>query len=194
MTLRTNLSTRPFYNERAVQAILGLAAVVVVILTIVNMTRLWSLTGTDRRLVAEAQAAESRTEALRADMARVRSTVDAGHIAEVAAQAHEANQAIDRRAFSWTELFNELEVALPHDVRIAGVIPHIDKTGQMIVVLDVQARSVESISQFFDGLEESGAFRNLLSKQERETPDNMIAATLEGIYTPPSARTGPSAP
>jgi hypothetical protein len=194
MTLRTNLSTRPFYNERAVQAILGLAAVVVVILTIVNMTRLWSLTGTDRRLVAEAQAAESRTEALRADMARVRSTVDAGHIAEVAAQAHEANQAIDRRAFSWTELFNELEVALPHDVRIAGVIPHIDKTGQMIVVLDVQARSVESISQFFDGLEESGAFRNLLSKQERETPDNMIAATLEGIYTPPSARTRPSAP
>ena len=194
MTLRTNLSTRPFYNERAVQAILGLAAVVVVILTIVNMTRLWSLTGTDRRLVTEAQAAESRTEALRADMARVRSTVDAGHIADVAAQAHEANQAIDRRAFSWTELFNELEVALPHDVRIAGVIPHIDKTGQMIVVLDVQARSVESISQFFDGLEESGAFRNLLSKQERETPDNMIAATLEGIYTPPSARTRPSAP
>ena len=194
MTLRTNLSTRPFYNERAVQAILGLAAVVVVILTIVNMTRLWSLTGTDRRLVAEAQAAESRIEALRADMARVRSTVDAGHIADVAAQAHEANAAIDRRAFSWTELFNELEVALPHDVRIAGVIPHIDKTGQMIVVLDVQARSVESISQFFDGLEESGAFRNLLSKQERETPDNMIAATLEGIYTPPSARTRPSAP
>ena len=194
MTLRTNLSTRPFYNERAVQAILGLAAVVVVILTIVNMTRLWSLTGTDRRLVAEAQAAESRTEALRADMARVRSTVDAGHIAEVAAQAHEANQAIDRRAFSWTQLFNELEVALPHDVRIAGVIPHIDKTGQMIVVLDVQARSVESISQFFDGLEESGAFRNLLSKQERETPDNMIAATLEGIYTPPIERTRASAP
>ena len=189
MTLRTNLSTRPFYNERAVQTILGLAAIVIVIVTIFNLTRLWSLTSRDRRLVAEAQTAEARTETLRADMARVRSTVDAGHIAEIAAQAHEANQAIDRRAFSWTELFNELEVALPRDVRIAGVIPHIDKTGQMIVVLEVQARSVEAISQFFDGLEESGAFRNLLSKQERETVDNTIAATLEGDYTPPSART-----
>ena len=31
MTLRTNLSTRPFYNERAVQAVLGLAAIVVVV-------------------------------------------------------------------------------------------------------------------------------------------------------------------
>jgi hypothetical protein len=194
MTLRTNLSTRPFYNERAVQAALALAAIVVVVVTIFNMTRLWSLTGQDRRLVAEAKAAESRTDALRADVARVRSTVDAGHIADIAAQAHEANQAIERRAFSWTGLFNELEVALPHDVRIAGVIPHVNKSGQMIVVLEVQARSVEAISQFFDGLEESGAFRNLLSKQERETPENTIAATLEGIYTPPSARTGQATP
>ena len=194
MTLRTNLSTRPFYNERAVQAILGLAAILVVIVTIVNMTRLWSLTARDRRLVAEAEAAEARTEALRTDVARARSSVDAGHIAEIAAEAREANQAIERRAFSWTGLFNELEMALPRDVRIAGVIPHIDKTGQMIVVIDVQARSVEAISQFFDGLEESGAFRDLLSKQERETPENTIAATLEGIYTPPSARTEQSRP
>jgi hypothetical protein len=190
MTLRTNLSTRPFYNERAVQAILGLAAIVIVVLTIFNMTRLWSLTGRDRRLVAEAKDAESKTEALRADMTRVRSSVDAGHIADIAARAHEANQAIDRRAFSWTALFNELEVALPQDVRIAGVMPRTDKSGQLIVVLEVQARSVEAISQFFDGLEESGAFRDLLSKQERETPEKTIAATLEGIYTPPSERKG----
>jgi hypothetical protein len=189
MTLRTNLSTRPFYNERLVQALLGLAAAIVVIVTLFNMTRLWTLSGRDRRLVAEAQAAEGRTETLRADVARVRSTVDAGRIAEIAAEAREANQAIDRRTFSWTGLFNDLEVALPHDVRIAGVIPHVDKTGQMIVVINVEARSVEAISQFFDGLERSGAFRNLLSKQERETPENMIAATLEGIYAPPQTRT-----
>ena len=55
MTLRTNLSTRPFYNERAVQAVLGLAAILIVIVTMFNMTRLWSLTGRDRRLVAEAR-------------------------------------------------------------------------------------------------------------------------------------------
>jgi hypothetical protein len=79
-------------------------------------------------------------------------------------------------------------------VRIAGVIPHVDKTGQLIVVIDVESRSVEAISRFFDGLEESGAFHNLLSKQERETPENMIAATLEGVYTPPGARTEPVTP
>jgi hypothetical protein len=194
MTLRTNLATRPFYNERAVQAVLGLAAALIVVVTLFNMTRVWSLSGRDRRLVAEAGAAEARAQALRADVTRVRSSVDAGHIADIAAQAHEANQAIDRRAFSWTELFNQLEIALPPDVRIAGVVPHTDKNGRLIVLLEVRSRSVEAISQFFDGLEESGAFRNLLSKQEREAPENTIAATLEGIYTPPSRRTGQPRP
>jgi hypothetical protein len=194
MTLRTNLATRPFYNERAVQAVLGLAAALIVVVTLFNMTRVWSLSGRDRRLVAEAGAAEARAQALRADVTRVRSSVDAGQIADIAAQAHETDQAIDRRAFSWTELFNQLEIALPPDVRIAGVVPHTDKNGRLIVVLEVRSRSVEAISRFFDGLEESGAFRNLLSKQEREAPENTIAATLEGIYTPPSRRTGQPRP
>ena len=35
--LRTNLSTRPFYNERAVHLVLGLVALVVLALTVVNL-------------------------------------------------------------------------------------------------------------------------------------------------------------
>lgn len=35
--LRTNLSTRPFYNERAVHVVLGLVALLVLALTIVNV-------------------------------------------------------------------------------------------------------------------------------------------------------------
>ena len=72
--------------------------------------------------------------------------------------------AIDRRAFSWTELFNELETALPHDVRVAGVIPHIDKTDQLIVVFEVERAASRRSASSSMALEESGAFRNLLSK------------------------------
>jgi hypothetical protein len=193
MTLRTNLSTRPFYNERAVQAALALVAFVVVVVTIFNMTRVLSLTGRDRRLVQAAETAEARTNELRRDMARVRAGIDAEHIADIASAAHEANQAIDRRAFSWTELFNHLEAALPRDVRITGISPRSDK-GQLIVVIEVHARSVDAIGQFFEALEKAGTFRNLLSKQEREAAENTIAATLEGVYTPPSAATGQARP
>jgi Tfp pilus assembly protein PilN len=194
MSLRTNLSTRPFYSERAVQAALALVAIVVVIVTVFNMTRLLSLTGRDRRLVLEAEAAEARTDELRRDMARARSGIDAGHNADIASAAHEANQAIDRRAFSWTELFNQLEAALPRDVRIAAVSPRTDKSGQLIVVIEVRARSVDAIGEFFAALEKAGTFHNLLSKQERETAENTIAATLEGVYTPPRTTTEQAMP
>jgi hypothetical protein len=194
MTLRTNLSTRPFYNERAVQAALALVAIVVVVVTIFNMTRVLSLTGRDRRLVMEAEAAEARTDALRRDIARVRSGIDTGHIADIASAAHEANQAIDRRAFSWTDLFNHLESALPPDVRIVAISPRTDEHDQMIVVIEVHARNVEAIGQFFEALEKAGTFRNLLSTQERETAEGTIMATLEGVYTAPSATTGQVTP
>ena len=41
--LRTNLSTRPFYNERAVHAAIGAAALVVLALTVVNVSRIVTL-------------------------------------------------------------------------------------------------------------------------------------------------------
>ena len=40
LVLRTNLSTRPFYNERAVHVLLALAALIVVVLTAFNAIRI----------------------------------------------------------------------------------------------------------------------------------------------------------
>ena len=45
------------------------------------------------------------------------------------AAAREANQLIDRRAFSWTDLFNRFEETLPADVRIVAVTPQVDTRG-----------------------------------------------------------------
>ena len=38
----------------------------------------------------------------------------------------QANELIDRRTFSWTELFNPFEATLPPDVRITSVRPRVD--------------------------------------------------------------------
>jgi len=42
--LRTNLSTRPFYNIRAVQVTLGAMALLVIVLTLLNLVQLIRLT------------------------------------------------------------------------------------------------------------------------------------------------------
>jgi hypothetical protein len=190
MSLRTNLASRPFYNERAVQVLLALGAVVVAGVTLFTAGQLYSLTASDRALVAAADSAEERTRTLTREMARTRSGIDAAHVADVSAAAHEANVAIDQRVFSWTDLFNRIEAALPADVRLASVKPVVDESGRLTVTIGVVAKSVTGIEGFLDALEKTGAFHALLSRQEHETKDDFVEASIEGVYTPLGAGKG----
>jgi Tfp pilus assembly protein PilN len=190
MSLRTNLATRPFYNERAVQVLLVIAALVVAAVTVFNARQLYALTAKDRALVASADAAEDRTRTLTRDIARTRTGIDAAHVADVSAAAHEANVAIGQRVFSWTDLFNRLEAALPGNVRLASVKPEIDQQGRLVVTVGVVSKNVAGIEGFLDALEKTGAFRGLLSRQEHESKEGFVEASVEGIYDPSNAGSG----
>lgn len=184
--LRTNLSTRPFYNERAVLAALGLAGLLVAAATLHNVTQLVTLTGKQSSLSTEATQAERRAESLRQEAARIRGSVDQARLRAVAAAAAEANALIDGRTFSWTELFNRFEATLPPNVRIASVGRRVDQaTGDLIVTIEVESRTVDDIDKFIEALEGTGRFRRLLSRTEQMIEDDVIDARLEGVYVPP---------
>lgn len=184
MTLGTNLATRPFYNERAVRALLALAGLAVVGMTAFNAVELLSLTRRDRGLAAKAAAAEARTREFGGEVARLRTGIDARHVADIAAAAHEANLVIDQRAFSWTTVFNQLEAALPPTARVTAVTPDVDDDGRLTVTVVLLSRNVETIDRFLDGLEKTGSFSNLLSQQETETNEGLVKATVKGRYEP----------
>jgi len=65
--LRTNLSTRPFYNARAVQAVLGTLALVVAVITLYNVVSIVRLTLEQRSLSARAVQAERDAQRLRSE-------------------------------------------------------------------------------------------------------------------------------
>ena len=113
MSLGTNLATRPFYNERTVRMLLAVSAVILLGLSAFTVTKLAALTRRDRGLGADMTAAEAKTRELKRDVARLRSGIDAKHVADISAATHEANLAIDQRTFSWTELFNHPSSASP---------------------------------------------------------------------------------
>jgi Tfp pilus assembly protein PilN len=182
--LRTNLSTRPFYNERAVTLGLAGLAVLVGVFTLYNVSALVSLSRRHTALRAEIATSERRATELRQQAARVRAAIDPSALAAVSTAAHEANQLIDRRTFSWTELFNRFEATLPPDVRISAVKPSIDPEGRFVVSMTVVARRVEDIDAFIEALEKTGSFSGVLSRTERTNEDDMIEAELAGVYLP----------
>jgi hypothetical protein len=58
--IRTNLATRPFYNERIVRMLLALAALLVLGATAFNVSRVIRYSRSDTRLATQAARAEAR--------------------------------------------------------------------------------------------------------------------------------------
>jgi Tfp pilus assembly protein PilN len=187
--LRTNLSTKPFYNERGVHLALAVAALAVVALTLFNVTQIVLLSSRHSQLDSRATAAENRARDLRAHAVAVRQGINTKELAAVAGAAREANSLIGQRLFSWTELLNRLETTLPDDVRITSMRPKIEKDGSVTVVMTVVGRRVEDVDRFMDNLEGTRSFADVFSREEIPTEDGMKQVTIEGRYLP-----GPAAP
>jgi hypothetical protein len=182
--LRTNLATRPFYNIRAVQAALGACVAIVILFTMFNLISLLQLAASQRSLGVRAVQAQNDASKLRADATRVRSQVDAKELEVVSAAAREAKTIIEMRAFSWTELLAQFEKTLPENVRVTAVQPRVERDGQIIVGMRVEARQIGDIEKFLDELEMTGAFRNVLATDEQSTDDGLLEAVIEGMYVP----------
>ena len=182
--LRTNLSTRPFYNERSVYGILGITAFVVVALTIFNLTQIVILTRRQSSLSREAIAAERRSAELRAHAAQTRQAVNAKDLDSISGAAREANAIISQRLFSWTDLLNQLENTLPDNVRITALRPTVDRDGSIVVTLTIHGESVDDIEQFMANLEATQTFSDVYPLEDEPAEEGGIRASLKGKYAP----------
>jgi len=184
--IRTNLSTRPFYNDRAVRFWLVALAGLVAVATAFNVSRVLHYSRNDTELGLRASQDEAAVRDLRAAAARERASVDAAQITIASAEAREANDLIDRRTFSWTELFNRFEATLPPDVRITAVRPHLDDKDRHIeLVVTVLARSIDDINQFMENLDTTHEFDHLNPNTTRITESGEAETVLSMKYMPP---------
>jgi len=138
--LRTNLSTRPFYNIRAVQAALGALVAFVILFTMFNVISLLQLATSQRSLGARAVQAQNDAAKLKADAVQIRAQINAKELEVVSAAAREAKSIIEMRAFSWTDLLAQFEKTLPENVRITAVQPRLEKDGRFIIGMRVEAK------------------------------------------------------
>ena len=189
--IRTNLSTRPFYNERAIHAAAAIVAVLVVTVAVWQGVRIVKLSRYKTDLNASIHRHLAETEVRERDAAQIRRGLDQKQLALVSAQAKEATELIEQRTFSWTQLFNLLEATLPDDVMLVSVRPDF-KDGITTINLDLQGRSIEDIQAFWDRLEKTGAFHDVQwqAVSATESSDKM---QMHAVYTPAQGSTRPPA-
>jgi Tfp pilus assembly protein PilN len=185
--IRGNLATRPFYNEPAVHLWVFVAALLVAAATLFNVVQMLRYSRSDTELARQAANDEARATELRANAAQLRATVDAKQIERASLEAHQANDLIDRRTFSWTALWNEFEATLPPNVRITSFRPRIDPKRGNVVTITLVARGVDDVQEFMENLEETGAFPELFPPSERTNERGQLETVIEAVYAPRQA-------
>ena len=179
--LRTNLSTRPFYNERAVHALIGVAALIVGLLSAFTLFQMVTLSRQNTQLSSRINSDRGEAERLTREATRIRRGINQEELKVVVAAAREANSLIDQRTFSWTEFFNHIEETLPPDVMLTGVQPAVSDEG-MKISMTVLARRRVDIDEFMEKLEATGAFEDVLPRLEEQTDNDMTRMVVDASY------------
>jgi hypothetical protein len=181
--LRTNLSTRPFYNERLVHLALALVGVIVAVITVLNIVKVVQLSRQNTTLTARIRDDRTAAEDFGRRARKTRLDIDQKELKVVVASAQEANELIDSRTFSWTGFFNHIEGTLPPDVMLVSVRPVIAQ-GKTVITMGVRARRSPDIDEFIEKLESTGAFEDIYPMQQTSREDGLIDAPIQAVYAP----------
>jgi Tfp pilus assembly protein PilN len=190
--LRTNLSTRPFYNDRAIHVAVGVAAVLIAALTIWNVISVISLSKQNTELSTRVNRDQSEAEQLTKMAGEIRGRMNKEELQLVVDEAREANALIDQRTFSWTAFFNHLEATMPPDVMLTSVRPKVEK-GTTSITMGVLGRRAEDIDEFIEKLEATGAFENVVPVQQDRTEEGLRRVSIEAIYSATAEAAEPEA-
>ena len=180
--LRTNLSTRPFYNERVVHAVAAIAAILLLAVTAAQVLRVVQLSRLKTELNGYIKRDKAEAEYRTNEAANIRRGLDQKQLTLVASEAKEANQLIARRTFSWTQLLNYLTETLPNDVMLTSIRPDFQEGGTQIS-MEIQGRGGDEIDKFWENLEKTGAFHDIEWSGLNVSEEGIHRVQMTAIYT-----------
>lgn len=179
-----NLARRPFRNERLPTIALALACAALGLLTARHVLAARDLLpGRARDVEGEAVRLERELASLRAEAQTLGlAAAPAVAVAEWAA----VKELVDRRAFSWTGLFAELETTLPPGVRLVGVAPVAGKDGLALSLTAVGRRVADALA-LLEALQGNPRFADALLMGYSEA-EGGVSITCTVAYRPGGKR------
>jgi type IV pilus assembly protein PilN len=188
MRLDINLATRPYEDAREFWARWGLGVGLLGVLTLVLLgltVRGWTNAGRDRHNIAQLQDQIAERDHERAtaqtflDMSVNRSTRD---------QSQFLNGLIQRKAFSWTRVFEDLERVMPSQLHVVSLRPELNEQNQMQLDMKVACDSRGAAVELVHRMEGSRHFQGaqLVSEAQNGETGSGVLASVISIYVPDS--------
>jgi type IV pilus assembly protein PilN len=185
MRLDINLATRPYEDAREFWSRWGIGVGALGVVTLVLLTLAvhgWVKAGRDRHTIRnlEQQIAERDRERAQAqaflELDINRSTRD---------QSQFLNGLIQRKAFSWTRVFEDLERVVPSSLHVVSLKPELNDQNQLELEMKVAADNREGAVDLVHRMEGSKRFQGAQLVQEGSVENGAgVSATIVAVYVP----------
>jgi len=158
MRLDINLASQPYEDSRQFWMRWGAAVGAVALLTLILLTldiTGWVNARRDRAAIAEKHAMIADRDRIRAEAERIlnlpenRTTRD---------ESQFLNQLIERKAFSWTRVLENLEKVMPPHVHLESISPQLDEDNQLGLKMTVAGDSRDRALELARRMEDSRRF------------------------------------
>jgi type IV pilus assembly protein PilN len=194
MRIDINLASQPYQDARRFWLRWGGALVALSLLTLILVYSAltgWVSARKDRDLIRqrEAQIAERDREKIQAEALlnrpENRSTRDRSQF---------LNELFQRKAFSWTKVFEDLERVMPPRLHVVSIRPEMGPDAGLTIKLVVAGESRERALELVRKMEASKRFQQTRIDQEtsevRQTAGDNVQFDISAVYVPEVPGTG----
>jgi type IV pilus assembly protein PilN len=189
MRIDINLASRPYEDTRQFWTYWGtglaLLAVVTAILVFMAVTG-FVRAGRDRRQISRL---ESQIEAYDREKAQAEALLNQPQNRELREQSRFLNELFERKAFSWTRVFQDLEQVMPAHLHVVSIHPDMSSGNNVEIKVVVGGESQQQALDLVRKMENSQHFKQTRINNEK-TADQQGGSTdrvqfeIEAGYTP----------
>ncbi|HEY1799439.1 MAG TPA: PilN domain-containing protein [Terriglobales bacterium] len=200
MRLNINLATQPYEDARLFWrrwggslVALGLVTLVLLYFTVAG----WLAARQDRALIDKT---EQQIASRNLERSKAQATLNAPQNQATRDQSAFLNDLFERKALSWTQLFEELERVMPARLHVVSIKPEITPDKQLKIELMVAGDSRDGALELVRKMESSPRFRQTQidseqqSDQNSKSPQDMVQFHISALYAPAAVGSHGGAP
>jgi type IV pilus assembly protein PilN len=191
MRIDINLASQPYEDSRqlwlrwgSILAVLGLLTLALLYSTVSG----WLAANKDRKLIQQQESEIRERDAARA---RAEATLNLPENRTTRDRSQFLNELFQRKAFSWTKVFEDLERVMPARLHVVSIQPEMAGSNQLMLKLRVGGESRERAQELVRRMESSQRFqqthiREEISSQSSQAQGDNVEFNLSATYIPES--------
>ncbi len=167
--IHLNLASRPYRDERPFIAVVVISSLLIAFLALMNFDAWYRYRDTTQATRAEIASLETQALQERAKAQSLEQKVRSVDVKMLAKQTQFANAQLAERAFSWSELLDNLERVLPDYVRVDSISPSFGQNGLVTLTMQCTARDPDGLVNTLNRLNRDAHFTNPFPRNEDHT-------------------------